>query len=66
MLQVPLVLVGKDYWLGLLEWLKKTVQEKEKYISPQDFDLLKLVDTPEEAVQEVLNFYSKNALQPNF
>jgi uncharacterized protein (TIGR00730 family) len=66
MLQVPLVLVGKDYWHGLLEWLKKTVQEKENYISPEDFDLLKLVDTPEEAVQEVLKFYSKNALQPNF
>src|SRR5436189_1890033 len=66
MLQVPLVMVGKDYWQGLLEWLKKTVQEKEKYISLEDFDLLKLVDTPEEAVQEVLNFYSKNALQPNF
>jgi uncharacterized protein (TIGR00730 family) len=66
MLQVPLVLIGKDYWHGLLEWLKKTVQQKEKYISAEDFDLLKLVDTPEEAVQEVLNFYSKNALQPNF
>ena len=66
MLQVPLVLVGKDYWQGLLDWLKKTVQQRESYISPEDFDLLKLVDTPEEAVQEVLNFYSKNALQPNF
>jgi len=66
MLQVPLVLVGTSYWSGLIDWMKKSMLADEKNISPQDFDLLKIVDTPEEVTQHVLSFYSKNALQPNF
>ena len=66
MLQVPLVLVGSTYWSGLIEWMKKSMLADEKNISPEDFDLLRIVDTPEEVTQYVLSFYSKNALQPNF
>ena len=66
MLQVPLILVGTEYWTGLFEWMQKAMRDTEKYISPEDFDLLKLVDKPEDVVKEVLAFYSKNALQPNF
>jgi hypothetical protein len=66
MLQVPLILVGTDYWQGLFEWLKKAMHDKEKYISAEDFNLLRLVDSPQEVVKEVLHFYSRNALQPNF
>jgi uncharacterized protein (TIGR00730 family) len=66
MLQVPLILVGTEYWSGLFEWMQKAMRDTEKYISPEDFDLLILVDKPEDVVKEVLHFYSKNALQPNF
>jgi hypothetical protein len=65
MIQVPLILVGKSYWGGLMTWLE-SVMLKEKNISPEDLNLLKLVDTPEEVVEHLLNFYSKHPLQPNF
>jgi len=66
MLQVPLILVSNDYWGGLLTWLKETMLQNTNYISPQDLDLLKVADTPEQVVEHVLNFYTKHPLQPNF
>jgi len=66
MLRVPLVLVGTSYWQGLVDWIKNSMEQDEKYISPEDLDLLKLVDTPEEVLEQVLLFYSKHPLQPNF
>lgn len=66
MLRVPLVLVGTNYWSGLLKWIKETMLEKESNISLEDLELLKLVDTPEEVAEYFLQFYSKHALQPNF
>jgi uncharacterized protein (TIGR00730 family) len=65
MSQVPLILVGKAYWGGLMSWLEN-VMLKEGNISPHNLDLLKVVDTPEEVVKHILDFYSKNSLQPNF
>ncbi len=61
----PIVLVGTDYWSGLLDWLKKTLV-KEGKISPDDLDLFRLVDTAEDAVQHFVKFYEKYDLKPNF
>ncbi len=66
MSQVPLILVGRAYWGGLVEWLQQTMLKQANNISPADLDLLKIVDTPQEVADHVLQFYSKNALQPNF
>lgn len=66
MLKVPLVLVGREYWSGLIKWMKEVVMEKEKNISPEEVDVLKLADTPDEVAKHVLDFYSKHPLQPNF
>ncbi|MDF2187519.1 TIGR00730 family Rossman fold protein [Paraflavitalea sp. CAU 1676] len=63
---VPLILVGSQYWGGLVDWMKETMLQKSNNISPNDLDLLKVVDTPEEVVEHVLQFYTKNPLQPNF
>jgi predicted Rossmann-fold nucleotide-binding protein len=65
MTQVPLILVGKSYWGGLMAWME-TIMMKEKNINAADLELLKMVDTAEEVVEHVLQFYSKHALQPNF
>lgn len=62
----PIILVGKDYWAGLIEWIEKTLLEKGKFISPEDIFLFKLVDTSDEAVKEIVEFYSKYLLKPNF
>jgi uncharacterized protein (TIGR00730 family) len=62
----PIVLVGSSYWKGLIDWIKTSVVEGEKNVSPQDLHLFKLVDTSEEAVQIIVDFYSKYTLKPNF
>ena len=61
----PIVLVGKDYWGGLMDWIK-TVLIQHEYISPEDLDLINLVETPDEAVSVINEFYSKYLLSPNF
>ncbi len=65
MIQFPIIMVGKDYWGGLLDWIKKTMLS-EGNISEKDLDLFKLVDTAEDAVSEIEKYYSKYNLKPNF
>jgi uncharacterized protein (TIGR00730 family) len=66
MARVPLILVGSDYWGGLVDWLNMTMLKKANNISPQDMDLLQIADSASEVVEHVLNFYSKHPLQPNY
>ncbi|WP_315820645.1 TIGR00730 family Rossman fold protein [Paraflavitalea speifideaquila] len=63
---VPLILVGSQYWGGLMDWMQETMLQKSNNISAADLDLLKVVDTPEEVVEHVLQFYTKHPLEPNF
>lgn len=62
----PIVLVGTDFWKGLVDWIHQVVQEEEKNISADDLDLFTLVDTAEEAVEVIDSFYAKYMLSPNF
>ena len=64
--QFPVVLVGKDYWSGMLTWIKEKMLAEEHNISPEDLDLFHLVDTADEAVKHIVEFYSKYMLKPNF
>ena len=48
----PIILVGSDYWSGLKDWIKSRLSEKKR-ISPEDFDILQIVDDPEEVVNIV-------------
>ena len=49
----PIVLMGSDYWGGLLDWIRGTVAERGM-IGPADADLLQLTDDPDEAVDIVV------------
>jgi uncharacterized protein (TIGR00730 family) len=62
----PIVLVGKTYWEGLLDWIKETMLAIEANINPDDLDLFNVVDTPEQAVEIIEEFYKKYTLKPNF
>ncbi len=64
--QFPVVLVGRSYWEGLIGWLKSTMMEQESNINPIDLELFKIVDTADEAVAHIVEFYSKYLLKPNF
>jgi len=61
----PIVLVGVKFWSGLMDWIKSTVLEA-KNISQEDIDLFSLVDTSDEAVKVIDDFYKQYSLRPNF
>ena len=61
----PIILVGREYWRDLIEWIKNTLL-KEKYISEEDLDLIEVVDTAEEVVTSLSNFHKKGLYRPNF
>ena len=64
-LKFPIILVGTDFWSGLWDWIRGTMLEAGT-ISPEDMDLVKLVDTEEEVVQIIDAFYKGHTLSPNF
>jgi uncharacterized protein (TIGR00730 family) len=62
----PIVLVGKAYWQGLLDWIVNVMLGQEHNISPEDMKLISLVDTPTEAVKVIDDFYDRYLMKPNF
>ncbi len=62
----PIILVGTDFWGGMLEWIKKVLLDKYNNISPEDMDLIQLVDSADEVVERIDAFYKKYTLKPNF
>jgi uncharacterized protein (TIGR00730 family) len=63
--QFPIVLVGEEYWGGLMKWIREFMLE-EQNISAEDLDLFQIVNTAEDAVDIINKFYSKYLLSPNF
>ena len=54
----PIVLIGKKYWGGLVDWMQETLW-KHGAVSQKDFDLFRLVDTAEEAVEKITEYHNK-------
>ena len=63
--QMPMVLVGRKYWQGLINWLEY-VMLVEGNINPEDLALFEIVDTAEEVVSYMLDYYRTRQLAPNF
>jgi len=61
----PIVLVGKKFWSGLLDWIKATLLEDKK-INKEDLDLFSIVDSADDALEHIEKFYAKYTLSPNF
>jgi uncharacterized protein (TIGR00730 family) len=55
----PVVLMGKKFWGGLLDWVKNTMV-REGTILPADLDLFFVTDDPEEAVKHILSFHEQH------
>lgn len=62
----PIILVGSDYWAGLIDWIKKTLLQTFGNISEEDLQLFSVVDSEEEVIQVLDQFYKKYNLAPNF
>ena len=54
----PVVLLGRQYWEGLIEWMKRNVLERG-CISKEDLDIFEIVDEPEDVVKRIRGFYKK-------
>lgn len=63
--QMPMVLVGRKYWQGLMNWLEDAMLV-EGNINPEDLALFEIVDTAEEVVSYMLDYYRTRQLAPNF
>ena len=63
---VPIILMGKSYWTGLIEWIKSTMLAKENNINPDDLNLFHITDDPDEVVKIIKAHYKKADLKPNF
>ncbi|HLF19822.1 MAG TPA: TIGR00730 family Rossman fold protein [Bacteroidota bacterium] len=61
----PIVLMGVDYWQGLVDWIKNTMIN-EGTISPKDVDLFHVTDDPVEAANLISEFYKKHHVVMNF
>ncbi len=66
---VPIILVGKEFWTGLIDWVKTTVLGEFGNIAAKDLELIPIVDSPEEIVKIITDYYSdqsENKLEPNY
>jgi uncharacterized protein (TIGR00730 family) len=54
----PVVLVGRDYWQGMIDWMR-TVQLPAGAITESDLDLLKLIDDPDEVVEIIRDYAAR-------
>ncbi|TVZ59951.1 hypothetical protein NA63_2494 [Flavobacteriaceae bacterium MAR_2010_105] len=62
----PIILVGTEFWEGLLDWVKSSLLGKFNNISEKDLDLIHVVDSAEEVLQILDTFYKEFRLSPNF
>ena len=65
LVRFPIVLVSRAYWQGMIDWITSTVLA-EQNISAADLEIFKVVDTAQEAVGYITEFYNTYALKPNF
>ena len=64
--KIPIILVGTSFWSGLIDWLKQTLLEQNNTISEGDLDLFSCVDTADEVIDLLKQYYSDTDTGPNF
>jgi len=62
----PIILVGTDFWGGLIDWVRNTLLDTFENISAGDMDLVQVVDTEDEVIEILDKFYDEYNLSPNF
>jgi uncharacterized protein (TIGR00730 family) len=64
--KIPIILMGKEFWGGLVDWMENIMHKKHGNISEVDMKLFHLTDDPDEAVRIINDHYKEIGLRPNF
>lgn len=62
--RMPIILVHEPFWRGMLHWFRTTLVA-EGTISPEDMDLIQVIDEPEGVVKAIFDYYEKRGFQPS-
>ena len=62
----PIILVGTEFWNGMIDWIKKTLLKNNENISESDLELFVTVDTKEEVIEILEKFHKDYVFTPNF
>jgi uncharacterized protein (TIGR00730 family) len=62
--KIPIILVHSPFWKGLIDWFKSTLVV-EKMISPEDIDLIKMIDQPQAVVDAIFAHYESRGFTPS-
>jgi uncharacterized protein (TIGR00730 family) len=62
--RMPIILVGSKFWGGMVEWFKSSLLE-EKMISPDDMDLIQVIDDPQQIVSAIFKHYETRGFEPS-
>lgn len=62
--RMPIILVGSQFWGGMVTWFKTSLLE-EKMISPEDIDLIQIIDEPEQVVGAIFKHYETRGFEPS-
>jgi len=64
--KIPIILVGNSFWSGLIDWLKQTLLTQNNTINEEDLDIFSCVDTADEVIELLKQYYSDTDTGPNF
>ena len=62
----PIILVGSEFWQGMIDWIKKTLLLDNKNVSKKDLSLIKIADTSDEVMEILEEFHNNYDFSPNF
>ena len=62
----PIIMVGTEFWEGMMDWIKGTLVDKFANVSATDLDLIHLVDTEDEVIDILDSFYDQHGSRINF
>jgi uncharacterized protein (TIGR00730 family) len=62
--RIPIILVCSDFWKGMLDWFRNTMIP-EGMISPEDMDLMQVIDEPKQVVEAIFKYYESRGFEPS-
>jgi uncharacterized protein (TIGR00730 family) len=62
--QIPIILVHEPFWRGMIDWFRDRLVE-EGMISPEDLDLIQVLDRPDDIVEAIFKHYETRGFSPS-